>query len=48
MYLRNGGVAGKAPGSLLHGEFRWAVGDADNSAPEDEELHVRHWNDIHK
>lgn len=32
-YLRNGGVAGKAPGSFLHGKFRWTGGDADNSAP---------------
>jgi hypothetical protein len=32
-YLRNGCVAGKAPGSFLHGKCRWTVGDADNSAP---------------
>lgn len=32
-YLRNGSIAGKTPGGFLHGQGRWAVGNAHNSTP---------------
>jgi hypothetical protein len=39
-YLRDGSVTGKTPGSFLDSKLRWAVRNADNSAPA-RELHVR-------